>query len=487
MTTTSGRLAFAFSILAAGLALAAPVSAQLAGGRSAFDQRPGPAYVQFRDSFWGDRRSSYPNNSYDPYNPFYRRPQVYESIKPPAPRKVDKPSAETVVVIGDALGDWLGYGLEQVFAETPEIGIVRKIKPDLGLARDEARLDVPEWSQTVKDLLAMEKPNAIVVMLGVNDRLPLRDRMPATKGTATLPDNDHPTAGTAEAQRRPPGENYEFHTDKWAELYSKRIDDMIATLKTKGVPIVWVGLPAIRGAKSTSDMGYLNELYRARAEKAGVTYVDLWDGFVDDQGHYAQQGPDFQGQTRRLRTYDGVNFTKAGAEKLGHYVEHELRRVLTSHVLPAALPGPDEQSPAKGATGVARPVIGPVVPLSTIGSGEGGDLLGAASHPAERESDPLATRVLNRGDAIVAPPGRADDFSWPRADTNASGAADAGPTPDTEDRIKNDANKSETKRQSVVPPPPHVTSAKPHRPDNQLNRPPPRTPLPVGLAASNSR
>jgi hypothetical protein len=496
MTTTSRRFAFAFSILAAGLALAAPVSAQLAGGRSAFDQRPGPEYVQFRDSFWGDRRSSYPNNSYDPYNPFYRRPQVYESIKPPVPRKVDKPPTETVVVIGDALGDWLGYGLEQVFAETPEIGIVRKIKPDLGLARDEARLDVPEWSQTVKDLLATVKPNAIVVMLGVNDRLPLRDRMPATKGTGTLPDNDHPTAATAEAQRRPPGENYEFHTDKWAELYSKRIDDMIATLKTKGVPIVWVGLPAIRGAKSTSDMGYLNELYRARAEKAGVTYVDLWDGFVDDQGHYAQQGPDFQGQTRRLRTYDGVNFTKAGAEKLGHYVEHELRRVLTSHVLPVALPGPDEQSPAKDATGVPRPVIGPVVPLSTISSGEGGDLLGAASHPAEREADPLATRVLNRGDAIVAQPGRADDFSWPRADTNASGGADVGPAPDAEDGIKNDANKSETKRssdaknrpaQSVVPPPPHVTTAKPHRPDDQLNRPPPRPPLAVGPAASISR
>ena len=82
----------------------------------------------------------------------------------------------------------------------------------------------------------------------------------------------------------------------------------------------------------------------------------------------------------------------------------------------------------------ARPVIGPVVPLSTIGSGEGGDLLGAASRPAEREADPLATRVLNRGDAIVAPPGRADDFSWPRADTNASGAADVGPAPDAEDR-----------------------------------------------------
>ena len=44
---------------------------------------------------------------------------------------------------------------------------------------------------------------------------------------------------------------------------------MIAALKSKGVPIIWVGLPTIRGTKSTSDMGYLDELYRGRAEKAG--------------------------------------------------------------------------------------------------------------------------------------------------------------------------------------------------------------------------
>ena len=171
---------------------------------------------------------------------------------------------------------------------------------------------------------------------------------------------------------------------------------MIAALKSKGVPVLWVGMPAIRGTESTSDMSYLDELYHARADKAGITYVDIWDGFVDEQGRYAVQGPDFEGQIRRLRTFDGVNFTKAGAEKLAHYVEHELRRVLTNRVMPVALPGPEEQSPAKGN---ARPAIGPVVPLNTTAGGEGGDLVGAASHPAQHETDPLATRVLSRGDA----------------------------------------------------------------------------------------
>jgi uncharacterized protein len=521
MTTLSLRLVFAFSIAAWSLALDVPAGAQLAGGHSAFDARPGLEFVQFGD-FWGDRRSSNRNDFFDPfwgggrrssphpyhskdsYNPFYRRPQpqpqVYESIKPPVPRKVETPPAETVLVIGDSFGEWLAYGLELVFAETPQIGIVRKIKPDLGLVRDDARLDAPEWTQAIKDLLpATEKPNAIVVMLGVNDRSPLREHAPATKAGTTPPDSEHSPPATVGPQHSPPGATYEFHTDKWAELYSKRIDDMIATLKARGVPIMWVGLPAIRGAKSTSDMSYLDELYRARADKAGIAYVDIWDGFVDDQGRYVQDGPDFEGQTRRLRTYDGVNFTKAGAEKLGHYVEHDLRRLLGNNMLPVALPGPEEQPPANDNV-AGRPVVGPVLPLNATNAEKGGQLLGAARDSDERQADPLATRVLNRGEAIVAPRGRADDFSWPRPDI--SGTADTEALPDaappkgaaansgTEDEKKKNTDKAATTKSSEATnrptqssPTPHVTTARPHRHVDQVNRPP----LPVGPATSNWR
>jgi uncharacterized protein len=545
MRRDNRRCALALSVLAAGAAAAGPAGAQFAGGRSALDTRVPAGLVQpvqFRDFFrplWGGGGGGgyYRNDTYDPYNPFYQRQQTYEAIKPPAPRKVDTPPAETVLVIGDSLADWLGYGLEEAMTDTPQGGIVRKIRPYSGLVRYEARADAPDWSQAVKDVLAPEKPSAIVVMLGTNDRLPLRDRAPPPKSAtptpqgqggatpatppaaeATPPDADQPPAAN-EAQRRPPppGGNYEFHTDKWAELYAKRIDEMIAALKSKGVPVLWVGLPAIRGTKSTSDMLYLDELYRARAEKAGIVYVDIWDGFVDDQGRYAQQGPDFQGQTRRLRTYDGVNFTKSGAEKLAHYVEHELRRVLTSHVVPVALPGPEEQAPAKSGGSGAKPAIGPVVPLSAIGTGEGGELLGGG-RSAQKETDPLATRVLSHGEALAAPPGRADDFSWPRTDAKANadsvpdaappqaappapgspaapkGAAGKNETNKTDanktDASKTDASKNEAKKASEAkkePAAPAVAPPKPRQPRFELDGAPPRPPLPVGPAAANSR
>ena len=526
------RLAVALAIVTAGAMLAVPAGAQFSNGRSAFDQRPRAEPVQFPDFFRffdnrgpANRYKPYdPYNQYNPYSPFNspRPPRTIESDKAPPPRKVETPPTSTVLVIGDSFADWLGYGLEEAFADTPEIGIVRKIRPYSGLVRYETRTDAPEWSQAVKDVLAMEKPRAIVVMLGVNDRLPLRDRAPPRPGAATTPpqgqgatpsapsssdtaqpDSEQSAIAANKGQRQASGASYEFHTDQWGELYGKRIADMIAALNTKGVPVLWVGLPAIRGTRSTSDMSYLDELYRAQADKAGITYVDIWDGFVDEKGLFAVQGPDFEGQIRRLRTGDGVYFTKAGAVKLGHYVERELRRVMTNHVVPVALPGPEEQSPAKGSTVGAHPAIGPVVPLNVSGGGEGGDLLGATSDPAQRESDPIATRVLSRGDAIAAPPGRADDFSWPRADANANDAADVAPAPappapaappakgvgGKTDTNKNDANKNHTKKSSDAKsqPAPNSPPAKPHRTRQELDGAPPRPPLPVGPAADSTR
>jgi hypothetical protein len=357
--SNSRRLVVALAIVTAGVALAVPAGAQFSNGRLAFDQRPRAEPVQFPDFFrFFDNRG--PDSRYNPYNPFNpfnstRPPRTIETDKAPPPRKVETPPTSTVLVIGDLFADWLGYGLEEAFADTAEIGIVRKIRPYSGLVRYETRADAPEWSQAVKDVLATEKPTAIVVMLGVNDRLPLRDHAPPHPGAATTspqgqattpsapsssdtaqPDSEQSAIATNKAQHQASGGSYEFHTDQWAELYDKRIDDMIAALKSKGVPVLWVGLPAIRGMRSTSDMSYLDERYRARAEKAGIIYVDIWDGFVDENGRYAVQGPDFEGQIRRLRTVDGVYFTRAGAVKLGHYVEHDLRRVLSNHVLPVA-------------------------------------------------------------------------------------------------------------------------------------------------------
>ena len=106
---------------------------------------------------------------------------------------------------------------------------------------------------------------------------PAGDDKPQT-AAAPVPPPPAPAA-PAPAPAPPVVRNLEFHTDTWGEAYSRRIDETIAALKTSDVPVFWVGLPPLRGQKASADMAYLNDLYRSRAEKAGITYVDTWDGF----------------------------------------------------------------------------------------------------------------------------------------------------------------------------------------------------------------
>jgi hypothetical protein len=247
------------------------------------------------------------------------------------------------------------------------------------------------------------------------------------------PDDEQSPAEAPASEPEPsgPGRSHEFRSEKWAELYIKRIDDTIAALKSKGVPVFWVGLPPIRGTRSMADMSYLNDLYRSRADKAGIVYVDVWDGFVDEAGRYSPQGPDLEGQIRRLRSGDGVYFTKAGARKLAHYVEREIQRSIGNRVLPLALPSePALQGPgAKPGSPTSRPVVGPVIPLTVSNTGGGEELIGGGRAVRPAVPDPIATRVLVKGEPVPAPSGRADDFSWPRGSNSATVEPDASSAP----------------------------------------------------------
>jgi hypothetical protein len=421
------------SIIAIEVTLTSPAQAQFRDDRFPFlsRQRPRSGGGFFGGLFGGGDRSS--------EGPSETQQAPVDNARAPPPRKVD-PKAEpvtpttSVVVLGDGMADWLAYGLEDAFSDSPEIAIVRKNKVHSGLVRYDQKGDL-DWWRVARDMLAQEKTSFVVMMLGVSDRQALRERdlakdtdkkkgkeadKPASEQSAQTRDNkdqvddqEQSPIVTTEAQ---PGKKtsgvVEFRSEQWAEIYSKRIDDMIAALKSKGVPVFWVGLPSIRGPKSTADAVYLNDLYRARAERAGVIYIDVWDGFVDETGKFSNFGPDYEGQMRRLRSNDGVYFTKSGALKLAHYVEREIRRNMNSRVMPVALPSGPIAPVAPDGKPAARPVAGPVVPL-TVSPGGSEELLGGSGNSAPH-GDAIATRVLVKGEPIPAPAGRADDFALQR-------------------------------------------------------------------------
>lgn len=401
----------------------------------------------------------------------YRQEQpkrVYQDFsRPPPPEKRETVPERNVMVLGDAMADWLAYGLENAYAEQPDMGVIRKAKTVSGLIRYQPKGDPADWAAAAKGLLATEKPDAIVVMLGLNDRIAIRepaaeksdkgadkktdkkdargkpDAKPADAKSkqeskqegkpdgaadtaaksqdkaadSELPqdeiDNEAPQATAPEKTARSPNGLYEFRDERWVELYTKKIEEMIAVLKSKGVPVLWVGLPAVYGPKGTSDTLFLDSLYRDAAGKAGITYVDVWDGFVDEAGRFVKRGPDFEGQPRQLRANDGVYFTPYGARKLAHYVEREITRLLAARSGPIALPtepGTPDTNVQPGQP-APRPLAGPILPL--VASSVSSDQLlgGPGSRPAP--VDALAARTLVKGEALSPPAGRADDFAWP--------------------------------------------------------------------------
>ncbi|WP_439400435.1 SGNH/GDSL hydrolase family protein (plasmid) [Bradyrhizobium sp. PMVTL-01] len=468
---TGSRPLIALAI-AAVLGVGGPASAQFFnfGG---FQQRPPPQRGGGGFGGW------FGNDTFSPFQqpapqPRWERRRVRTPVREdfsraPPPEKRDTVPERNVLVLGDAMADWLAYGLEDAYAEQPAVGVIRKVKTISGLIQYQPKGAPADWTAAARNILANEKPDVIVVMLGLSDRMAIRepaaqksdepadkksdksarkpDKKPADAKSkenagndAAKPDGkaadselaaddaenaDAPRVALEKSTRSPNGIS-EFRDDRWGVLYSKKIDEMIAVVKSKGVPVVWVGLPAILGQKSTLDMLFLDALYRDAAGRAGITYVDIWDGFVDETGALLQKGPDFEGQIRQLRTSDGVYFTKPGARKLAHYVEREISRLLAARSGTIALPTEPAIPDSKVAPGqpAPRPLAGPVVPLvaATINSDQ---LLGGPEAPPAAV-DALAARVMIKGEPLSPPAGRADDFTWPRREVETPVASASG-------------------------------------------------------------
>ena len=397
----------------------------------------------------------------DLFAPFQQQaPKRIENYsKAPPPEKRETIPERNVLVLGDGMADWLAYGLEDAYAEQPDMGVIRKHKTVSGLISYQPKGDPADWPAAAKGILATETPDAIVVMLGLNDRVAMREpaaeksdskssdkkadkkdakAKPDTKpadaksgakpdgaaGAAAKPDDkpvdaelspddaadsDAPPIIAPEKSTRSPNGVYQFREERWVELYTKKIEEMIGVMKSKGVPVLWVGLPAVRGAKATSDMLFLDSLYRDAAGKAGITYVDVWDGFVDEAGRFLQQGPGLRRPDPPAALLSTA-CTSPGTARANWRIMSSARsrgcwrRGPRRFALPTEPATPDANAlPGQPAP---RPLAGPILPLVASSVGTDQLLGGPGSRPAAVDALARADAGEGRGAGAAGRPRR---------------------------------------------------------------------------------
>ena len=280
-----------------------------------------------------------------------------------------QPDARVILVIGDFLASGLAEGLTESFAQNASVRVLDRSKGSSGFVRE----DVVDWPKEITALAETEKPAAIVVMLGSNDR----------------------------QQMLVDGKRQALNSEPWADAYEDRTEALAAAIKAKKIPFVWVSMPPFKSSKMSSDMLAFNDIYKTAAMSGGGEFVDIWDGFADENGAFVSTGPDVSGQPARLRSGDGINLTTAGKAKVAFYSEKPLRKLLG---LPAqdgpaspALPTSPEAPAAPKAVDRTEPIA-----LNDPNLDGATELLGATT-PAIGEAAPVAGRT-------AAPVGRADNF-----------------------------------------------------------------------------
>jgi len=188
-----------------------------------------------------------------------------------------------VVVFGDSQAQGIAGGLQRLLLNDPRFKVLNRTHPGAALVHGRN-----EWMGPIERFVARESADIAIVMFGANDRLDMR-----------------------EVERGP---YLHFRSDPWAEVYTRRTDEVLSALAKAKLKIIWCGNPIARSPTYSADMSYINGIYDEAVARAGATFFPLWAVIADPAGNYAAYGKDRNGVNQRLRGDDGIHFTAAGYE-----------------------------------------------------------------------------------------------------------------------------------------------------------------------------
>ncbi|MCG5240337.1 DUF459 domain-containing protein [Azospirillum doebereinerae] len=203
-------------------------------------------------------------------------------------------SRGTVLVFGDSLAQGLGPGLTRLL-RADHFQVLNHGRVSTGLSR----LDFFDWDQELERILRTERVDAAVVLLGAND----------------------PQGFVHEDRRRRDA----FHTPAWNAAYARRVRETIGRFRSRGIPLVWVGLPVMRDEPYAQNVVFLNGIYRQAAVESGLSFIDLERLTADRNGRYSLYWEGPGERSWKLRSGDGIHFSPRGYEWIASQVLPALR------------------------------------------------------------------------------------------------------------------------------------------------------------------
>ncbi len=206
---------------------------------------------------------------------------------------------ERIAITTDKKALFIGDSLMQGVAPW----VMRKLQNDhqvksINLSKHSTGLTVSKffnWPETLEKTL-QENPDigGLFVFLGGNDGQSIID-----------PETNH---------------YVRFGTERWDEVYTGRIQQILNTAKSNNVPVLWITPPNMKRADLNEKTAHLVELYKRIPQEEAIILVSKEILQSDTAKDEYSDTMLVNGKLKKIRTADGVHFTTTGQKVIANAI-----------------------------------------------------------------------------------------------------------------------------------------------------------------------
>jgi hypothetical protein len=208
------------------------------------------------------------------------------------------------LLIGDSLGNNLGYGMKGELNKQTSLSFNLKAKASTGLSNPWFY----NWQTNQATFLKTYKPNLVIVFLGANDR------------------QDYVVNG----------KNQNFSTPAWIATYRANITKLATAATNSGAYVLWVGLPIMKPYNYAKGETLIDQQFALTVPKIpGATYLETRNLTADAKGNYREGGL-VNGKYTQIRGQDGIHFSSGGQPVIGTYVINFINRTYHVNLIPSS-------------------------------------------------------------------------------------------------------------------------------------------------------